>query len=130
MGRQRSMRGFTLIEVMIVVVIVAILASIAYPSYVDAVQRSRRADAMDALLNEAQRAERWFTANNTYVGFAPSAGSSGGYYAITIPVQTATTFTLTATAVGSQANDTECPTLTLDQTGVRGPAGKEECWGR
>jgi type IV pilus assembly protein PilE len=122
------MRGFTLIELMIVVAIVAILASIAYPSYVDSVQRSRRADAMDALLNEAQRAERFFTLNNTYVGFAPAADSPGGFYTVAIGNQAAATFTLTATATGAQAGDNACPTLTLNQAGARGP--DEACWNR
>ena len=40
-----KLRGFTLIELMIVVAIVAILAMIAYPSYTQYVIRSRRSMA-------------------------------------------------------------------------------------
>lgn len=129
MHTRRLMRGFTLIEVMTVVIIVAILAAIAYPSYTDTVRRSRRADAIDALLNEAQRAERHFTVHNSYASLVPSAGTSpAGHYAITL-TSDATSYTLTATAASaSQMADTACTTMTLNQLGVRGPS--PACWGR
>ena len=41
----RRIRGFTLIELMIVVGVVAILASIAVPIYNEQIRKSRRADA-------------------------------------------------------------------------------------
>lgn len=128
MKLKNTQPGFTLIEVMIVVAIIAILASIALPSYVESVQRSRRADAVDALLNESQRAERLFTTSNSYAGFAPTATSPAEFYTIAISNNTATTYTLTATATGSQAGDTDCLTLTLNHQGVRGPS--EACWNR
>ena len=44
-----SVKGFTLVELMIVMAIIAILAAIAYPSYINFVRESRRADAQAAL---------------------------------------------------------------------------------
>lgn len=69
----RSMKGFTLVELMVVVVIVGILASIAYPSYVESVRRGRRAEARAALLELLQQQERFMTQNNTYRTFAAGA---------------------------------------------------------
>jgi prepilin-type N-terminal cleavage/methylation domain-containing protein len=43
--RKRPLRGFTLIELMVVVAIVAILASVAFPSYIRYVNRTHRGDA-------------------------------------------------------------------------------------
>lgn len=50
MKSKYSVRGFTLIELMIVVAIIAVLASVAYPSYKEYVARSRRAEARAVLL--------------------------------------------------------------------------------
>jgi type IV pilus assembly protein PilE len=126
----RRYQGFTLIELMIVVVIVAILAAIAYPSYRQSVMKSRRADCEGALMSLANAAERFFTVNNTYVGtagagnvptiFAAQCPVDGGTptYNLTI-VPTATTYTLSATPIGSQAGE-KCGILTLDQAGQKG----------
>jgi type IV pilus assembly protein PilE len=65
--RPRRLRGFTLIELMIVVGIVAILASIAYPSYRDSVLKGRRAEARAALADLLQQQERYLTQRNTYL---------------------------------------------------------------
>ena len=121
---KKTSAGFSLIELMIVVVIVAILASIALPAYQQYVERSRRADAHDILNTTAQALERFFTINNTYVGFAVPAQSTAQFYHVAV-ARTATTYTLTATATGAQSSDTACPTMTLDHTGARAPAA---CW--
>ena len=115
-------RGFTLIELMIVVAVIAILASIAIPSYDAHVRKSRRAVAKADLVEYAQLAERFHTSNNTYVGFNPPAAVSpreGGTAFYNIAVQTTqSTFSLTATAQGTQTKDT-CGNLGLTQAGAK-----------
>ena len=59
-------KGFTLIEMMITMAIIAILASVATMSYTQYVLRANRADAKIALMQLAQRQERFFTENLRY----------------------------------------------------------------
>lgn len=134
---RRLPQGFTLIELMIVVAIVGILAAIAYPSYQEQVRQSRRADAQAVLLESAQFMERFFTVNSTYAGAALPTGlqqspKDGGTarYNLTIPAQTASTFTLQATP---QVADPNCGNLTITQAGIKGASGTlgaDGCWKR
>lgn len=132
---QRS-RGFTLMEMMIVVVILAILAAIALPSYQKYVLRSHRAEGQALLSEAAARQERYFAQNNSYAGTAAALNMTSyvaglQYYGLAISNVGASTYTLTATATGSQARDSECLTLTLDQAGSRGASGTgtaSSCW--
>ncbi len=150
----KSQQAFTLIELMIVVAIVGIIASIAYPSYTEMVEKSRRADAKGALLGFANAMERYFTENNSYCGagttdqgtclsgsgaptiFQTTSPIDGGtaFYNLTINTTvTSTSYTLTATRTGAQAND-ECGNLTIAQTGQRGISSADpgisvdDCW--
>jgi type IV pilus assembly protein PilE len=140
-------RGFTLIELMITVAIVAILATIASTSYNTQVQKSRRTDARSAVLDLAGREEKLFSTTNAYSATATDLGYSGafpqaigsGYYTVNVvspdPAQAATfpTYAITATAVNSQLGDTQCLTLSVNQTGLQSstptttPAAT--CWG-
>ena len=126
-----SMRGFTLIELMIVVAILAILIALAYPSYRDQVRKSRRADAESVLLEAASTLERCFTRFNAYNSdICPdvTGASENGFYTVTIE-RNATTYTLTATPQGDQVND-RCGTYTLDYLGNKTPTpDSRRCWG-
>lgn len=124
-------RGFTLIELMIVVAVVAILAAVAYPSYLEQIRKSRRAQAKADMVEYMQQAERFHTVQNTYVGYQVPTGSprEGGttHYGLVGTTQTATDLVITATPQGGQASDS-CGTLTLASTGAKTSANNAECW--
>jgi len=129
--RPRGLRGFTLVELMIVVAIVGIIASVAYPSYQDHVRRTHRSAAKACMMEHAQFLERYYTTNLTYVGAAPNLacrtnGNLNQRYTIAVGNLGGNTYRVTATPRGGQTAD-ECGTLTLDQTGARGAAGAQ-CW--
>ncbi len=123
------MKGFTLIELMIVVAIIGILAVIAYPSYMDSVRKSRRGDGQAALLNAAQQMEVYYARNATYSTTLTdsniAAASDDGFYKNLIIKKGAgskdsivNSYRLTITATGSQAADT-ISDFRLHSTGLK-----------
>ncbi|MDX1813051.1 MAG: type IV pilin protein [Gammaproteobacteria bacterium] len=124
-----NVRGFTLIELLIALTILGILAAIVIPAYNAQVQSTRRSDAVSALLQSAQDLERCRSDTLAYnaatcTDYSGGVASPRGFYTISSAAadggqQTATTFTLVATPVGNQANDTQCAQFTLDQAGAR-----------
>lgn len=135
----RRAQGFTLIELAIVLVIVAILATIAIPQYRRYVIRAHRTDAQQALFDLAARQERYIYSHNAYAAnLADLNGASdmaGALYEISLARPSETTYTLTATAAGTQAaGDPQCQTLTLTNFGAQGSTGTvandPACWGK
>ena len=120
----RPTSGFTLIELMITLAVAAVLASIAYPSYFSQVAKGRRGDGKQALVELAQKLERFYTERGTYAGAALGNGglyptlSPGGYYTLSISSQTADGFVIAATPRSSQAGDA-CGALGYNQLGDR-----------
>jgi len=142
------MAGFTLIEMMIVMIVFAILANFALSSYSAQIQRSRRADAGVVLGALAQREELFFSRFRAYtsviVGGDGCVNAACGlnqasvltpndHYTITA-VADATSYTLTATAIDTQLNDTDCRTFTINNVGVQtalssgGADMTDTCW--
>jgi len=118
---RKSQGGFTLVELMITVVIISILAMVAIPAYNDSVRKGRRSDAKSTLANIAARQEQYFMDNKTYAGSLSDLGmastSTDKHYDLSITGASATTFVAKAQPV---AEDPECQTMTLDQSGTRG----------
>lgn len=133
MGR---LRGFTLIEVMIVVVIIGILAAIALPSYQEYVIRGNRTEGQALLVDAAARQERYFAQNNTYADdiskLNMSEDSPNQHYKVSVTSADSNSYKLLATAQGSQAaRDKKCGNLSLDHTGQKGKTGTSsaaDCW--
>jgi type IV pilus assembly protein PilE len=123
-------RGFTLIELMIAVAIVAIIAMIAIPSYTAQIVKGRRSAAEAVLLDIAQRQQQYLLDTR---GYAPNVAALNtttpvnvsAYYNVQIdplPAGPPPSFTARATPLPgtAQAGDV---TLTIDNTGVKAPAG-------
>ena len=132
----RMMRGFTLIEAMIVVAILGIIVAFGYPSYRDQVMKSRRAEGMGELLELADRLERYYSDKGTYAGATAAnifrAETEKKHYKLAIDgTQTNDVkFVITATPENGQDKD-KCGTFTLDSTGtksVSGPLSDGDCW--
>lgn len=129
----RTMRGFTLVELMITVTIIGILAAIVYPSYQEYVLRGNRSEGMAFLNDAAARQERFLSQNNTYADAAAKLGYSSsssptGLYTLGVSATAATAYSLTAVPTRT---DAKCGTLSLNQAGTKGKTGTAavaDCW--
>ena len=132
--RRKRAAGFTLVEVMVVCAIVGILAAVALPSYFDYVTRGRILEATTGLSNLRQLYEQYFLDNRSYAGGCAtySAQVNGQIlatngtqdFAVTCPVETASTYTIQATGQGVMAGFV----YTIDQTGAKTSSGPGS-WG-
>lgn len=127
-----------MVELLIAMAIMGIIAAVAIPSYIGYVTDSRRTDAKALLLEAAGEQTRFFSENNSYaasmtaMGYgADSEPTENGHYNVSVSASTPSSYTLTATAVGDQAGDTECGNLTIDSVGVKRETGTgtvADCW--
>jgi len=132
--------GFTLIELLVTIAVIGILSSVAYPSYLSYAQKARRAEAQSTLIDLANRQEMYYLDHHVYatnldtdlgMGANPLI-TENGYYSIQTnsAISTAVGFTLTATAIASQANDSDCATLSITQNHNKSAtnANATNCW--
>jgi type IV pilus assembly protein PilE len=146
--------GFTLIELMIAMVVAAILLSIAIPIYLHQIREARRTDARTALLDLAEREQRYYATNDAYTNVASNLGyagwgsgnpvGNGGYYYLDTPDltcpagTTGSCFKLEAQPVAGQGQDQDstCQAFFVDQTGQQTAQDSSNndqsatCWGQ
>jgi len=138
MQMRRSMRGITLIELMIVVVIVSILAAVAYPSYREFAARAKRNEAKAALLKAATNQEKFYLQNQSFsadledLGFSsnPFTTETGSYVISVAAADPASNFVVTATYQKGDAEAAKCNTFTIDGRGTKTSAPYTDCWER
>lgn len=76
----KNIKGFTLIELMIVVAIIGVIAAIAYPSYQEHVRKTRRVEMQTTLQDIAGNIQKYKIANFKVTGAtATDLGISTSY---------------------------------------------------
>ncbi|MFT7220737.1 MAG: type IV pilus assembly protein PilE [Candidatus Azotimanducaceae bacterium] len=102
-----DMKGFSLIELMVVVAIIGVISAIAFPSYQGYIQTTYHGQAQADVRICALAMDRFYSNGFTYVNgavqctlWSPSDGVVGArQYTLTVPTATTTTYTVRATPV-------------------------------
>lgn len=146
----QALRGFTLIELMIVVGLAALLLALALPAYQESTRKARRADGIAGLTRLQMAQEQFRAGNPSYATTLPALpGSQASFsperhYGLTIDAASATGYTLTASALAGspQFADQKCRGLrvtmasgnlaysSIDAGGGVDASNANRCWAR
>ncbi len=145
----KCIRGFTMIELMIVLIILGILAAIAIPSYQESVSKAKRTEGRAALMKAMQQQERYYSLHTTYLAFSSTSidldekrfswfsgeNAQGSFYEISAQSCKEKSLRecvlLTAQPgtdkVNAHYRDPTCGALTLSSSGEK-TAAADGCW--
>lgn len=134
----KSMRGVTLLELMLVVVILSLLVTIAYPNYREFTARAKRNEAKAALLLIAQNQERVYLSTNQYTNNMRDLGfdvennftTESKSYLIQVFDADSSNFTATATYRHDDSEANKCRIFRIDARGARTSDPQDDCWTR
>jgi type IV pilus assembly protein PilE len=114
--------GMTLIELMVAVAIIGVLATLIFPSFEQQILAVRRGDGITQLLRLKIKQEAFRIENISYAKTAQLSLPVSEYYAFNVTDVSATTYTMTAKAKGSQTSDKKCLVMQIDQSMNKTPA--------
>ena len=127
--RQRStVRGFTLVELLVAVAVGALLAAVALPTFFEQMARARRTDVQVALLEDAAYLQHYYASHDAFSGTpspqlpvsrVPRLGTARYTIEVAVPADDPSSFVLTATRTGATSADA-CGDFTYDNVGQRG----------
>jgi type IV pilus assembly protein PilE len=117
--------GYSLIELLIVLLIMGILATAVLPSLQSHIRSARRNEAISHLLQLKIQQERFRLNHHSYASTQQLVLPHNPYYAFSVTGETASTFTLIATPLGTQRADSRCQTLSINQSMQQQPT---ECF--
>lgn len=130
-----KLKGFTLTEVVVAIALMSILAVIAINVFSQQGRKGRRIDAINTMLAISLSEERYRSNNSTYGTLAQvwtGTTTPEGYYTLAVSGNSATAYTITATATGDQANDKEngtaCTPLTMSVSNGAITKSPSVCW--
>ena len=118
----RAELGVTLIELMVVVIITGVLATLIFPSFEKQILTSRRGNGISHLLRLKIQQEAFRIENISYAKTEELNLTTSKYYTFVVTNVSATTYTITAKAIGSQMSDKTCLTIQIDQSLNKTPA--------
>jgi type IV pilus assembly protein PilE len=136
---RRTMRGVTLMELMVVVVIIGILASIAYPNYREFVARAKRTEARAALLKIATNQEKHYLQNNVFTKNLKELGlgtdpdtytTDSGTFSVRIVSADASNFVAEADYIPVDGEASKCDLFKIDARGQKTSEPYTDCWTR
>lgn len=122
---ESSIKGMTLLELMFVVIIIGIMATFAYPSFKSQILISRRGDGVTQLLQLKIQQEAFRLENISYASTTELILPVSEYYKFSVSNESATEYTLTATAINGQVEDIQCINFSIDQSMLKTP---KECF--
>jgi type IV pilus assembly protein PilE len=108
--------GVTLIELMVVVIIIGLLATLIFPSFEQHILTVRRGNGITQLLRLKLQQESFRTENTRYAKTEQLSIPTTEYYTFSVTDVSATTYTMTAKAKGSQTDDKKCLAMHIDQS--------------
>ncbi len=129
-----GLRGFTLLECVVVALVVAVVSSIAWPSFRRHELQAGRLDAVQALSRLQAAQERYRSAHGLYAAelsvlSGTSAHSPQGRYTIHLAPDGAEGYLARAQALGQQVQDSPCAALTLQvKLGFARHGPEASCW--
>jgi prepilin-type N-terminal cleavage/methylation domain-containing protein len=105
----KAIKGFTLIELMVVIVIIGVLAAVSVPIYQNYTLKARASEGKAICGVYANSAKLFYSQNDTYTGWTGAdvvnaATEASLFKAVAVSGQAVNTYTVTATAAGQGAN--------------------------